>query len=100
MNKMKKYVIINDPTVKLDFSQLDQKSKNECIHDFLNVRYVVSYEGDMPDTVKNASNKSEEFLKGDIVPFLSSPNWSIYDQLFENDLQEYYDHIDFYNKVL
>jgi len=97
---MKKYVIINDPTVELNFTNLDQNSKQECIHDFLNIRYVVSYEGDMPECINNLENKSKEYEKEELVGFLSSPNWSIYDQLLENNIKEFYDHIEFYNKVL
>jgi hypothetical protein len=97
---MKKYVIINNPIVSIDFNQVDQNSKQECLHDFLNVRYVISYDGEMPDTVKEVENKSQEYTKEEIIPFLSSPNWSIYDKLMDNDIQEFYDHIKFYEEVL
>lgn len=97
---MKKYVIINDPLVQLNYDQLDQNSKQECVYDFLQVKYVVSYDGDMPDTILKVANKSEEYTKDEIVAILSSPNWSIYNNLSQNNLEEYYDHIKFYEEIL
>ena len=97
---MKKYVIIESPEVDIDFSQIDQDEIYDYLWDRLNMRFVISYDGDMPETIQSISAKSQEYTKEEIVHIMADPDWAIYDQLSENDIQEYQDHIDFYNELL
>ena len=97
---MKKYVIINDMNANINFDEVDQNKIEWELIDNLNQRFVVSYDGDMPTSIKNVKDKSEEYTKEEIVFIMADPSWAIYDNLSENDTQEYQDHIDFYNSIL
>ena len=97
---MKKYVIIESPEANLDFSQIDQDEIYDYLWDRLFMRYVVSYDGDMPDTIKAIENKSQEYTKEEIVMIMSDPDWAIYDKLCAEDTSEYDDHVEFYNNLL
>jgi len=97
---MKKYVIINNINAEIDFDAVDQDGIDNRLVDFLNRKFVVSYEDDMPECIKNISDRSEEYTKEEIIPILASPNWSIYYDFGPERLDEYDDHIKFYQEIL
>lgn len=97
---MKKYVIIQDVNAVIDFSQVDQDGINNDLVDNLQQRFVISYNNNMPDTIKNIENKSQEYTKEQIIQILADPNWSIYDNFGPDNTLEYDDHIKFYEEIL
>lgn len=97
---MKKYVIIESPEVDINFSEIDQDDIYPYLWDRLNMRFVISYDDEMPESIKSINSKSQEYTKEEIVHIMADPDWAIYDNLSTNDIQEYQDHIDFYNKLL
>jgi len=100
---MKKYVIINDINNEIDsidWSTLDQDGIDLNLMDFMFTRMVISYEGEMPSCIEAIENKSQEYLKEEIVLIMSSPDWAIYVELCSDCTQEYDDHIKFYQEVL
>jgi hypothetical protein len=75
---MRSYIIIGEPW-QINFSEVDQNDYEDCVTSELRNEFVISYTGEMPQSIKNCVNKSVEYTDKDIlIEELLSPDWTTY----------------------
>lgn len=97
---MRKYVIIEDTKAIINFEEIIQDEIYPYLWDRLNLKYVISYDGDMPPSIQSIEKKSQEYTKNEIIGIMSSPIWAIYDNLSPDNISEFNEHIKFYSELL
>ena len=95
---MRKYVIINDPgQVEINWSALDQSSREDCEECLLNQRFLISYTSEEPpEFLEEITDKSPEYTKEEVIPLLVDPDWAVYVSLVESDTSEEDEKIQYY----
>lgn len=74
---MRKYVIIPASEVNnIDFSQVMETSAATCRYSIDETQTLVKYEGDMPSSVMNITNKSQEYTHEEILAILATETWT------------------------
>jgi|6_EtaG_2_1085325.scaffolds.fasta_scaffold00569_20 hypothetical protein len=75
---MRTYITIDINQLDLDFSQIDETSKDTVRKSLDDSEFVAKWEGDAPETINNIpeSDKSPEMTHAEALELMATPKWT------------------------
>lgn len=74
----RRYVIIPESEInKIDFTEVLETAPETCRYSVDGTKTFVKYEGEMPVSVSDVTDKSQEYTHSQILELLAGPEWTL-----------------------